>query len=80
MRIWWHLFRGFVGLAAGSVVCWWKDDHVVSWQAGILPRTAWGGVPFDGFSLNSDPGSSSNRYWERTYCIRCGATLKEETP
>jgi len=28
--------------------------------------------------LNPDPDAPSNVYWERTYCARCGATLKEE--
>jgi hypothetical protein len=50
MKLRWYLLRGFAGLAAGSVVCcWWKNDHVVSWQVGLLPRTTWGGASFDGF-------------------------------
>jgi len=74
MRLWWYLLHDWVGLAAGSVVCWWKNDHMVSWQVGVLPATTWGG-----FTLNDDSDPSSNLYWERTYCIRCGVTLKDET-
>ncbi len=71
MKFRWLLLRGWVSYAAGAVVCWWRRGHVESWEAGVLPS---------GFTLNNDPDSSSNRYWERTYCIRCGATLREETP
>jgi hypothetical protein len=79
MKLWWHLLHGWAGQAAGAVVCWWRNDHVVMWQAGMLPTTTWGGFTFDDFSLNNDPDDPSNLYWERTYCTRCGVTLKEET-
>jgi hypothetical protein len=81
VRLWWYLFRGWAALAAGSVVCWWKDGHAASWQAGVLPAITWGGVslPRD-TALNPDPAPPSNLYWERTYCTRCGVTLKEGTP
>ena len=76
MKLWWHLLHGWLGHAAGAVVCWWRREHVEVHETGTLPGTTWGGMHFD---LNIDPDSSSN-YWDRTYCIRCGATLREETP
>lgn len=75
MRLWLHLLRVSVGLAAGSVVCWWKNDHVVIYETGVFPGMTWGGRPF---GVNNDPDASS--YWERMYCIRCGVTLKEGMP
>lgn len=80
MKLWWHLLCGWAGNAAGAVVCWWRNDHVVSWQAGMLPTTTWGGFAFDDISLNADPDLPSNLYWERTYCTRCGMTLREDEP
>ncbi len=76
MKLWWYLLCGWAGNAAGAVVCWWQNDHVPMWQAGVLPATTWGG--FDFGALNKDPDDPSNAYWERTYCARCGATMKEE--
>ena len=79
MKLWWYLFHGWLGSAAGSVVCWWKGDHVEVLSVGFL--SPWG-ARFEetahGFSLNPDPDAPSNVYWERTYCARCGVTLKDE--
>jgi hypothetical protein len=61
MRIWLYLLRTWVDHAAGSVVCWWKNDHEVIYETGVL---AW--------------RFAEDSYWERTYCIRCGVTLREE--
>jgi len=72
MKLWWYLLHGWVGHAAGSIVCWWRNDHVVIYETGVLP---WVGAPL---GVNNDADASS--YWERTYCIRCGVALKEGSP
>lgn len=64
MKLWWHLLHGWLGHAAGSVVCRWKNDHVESHETGVV-----GGV-FEPYAARV--------YWERTYCTRCGVTLKEK--
>lgn len=70
MKLYLFLFRRWFDHLVGGLVCWRTGRHVELWESGV---TAWRCV-------NTDPDAPSNGYWERTYCIRCGVTLKEGTP